>query len=336
MYQSVMLTYSDPTQTFLPPTAGSLAECIALDSAGERGAGAILGESAAAQRLRMQVRMLGPHFRLVLLLGEAGTGKEFAARALHSCSSHANGPFVRFECGRSDATAEELAEALKSAHRGTIYLRQIGAMRGDAQAALLAMLQRRERVLPGRIVVHGLEARIVASATDDPRVAVAAGDFLHGLHSRISAVTITLPSLRERMDDIPTLARYFLRCSGLDESPDLEVLQRATLSHWTDHRWPGNVRELKKMMQLAAEVSRMGDPPLQRMTSPPPEAALQPAPASNGAMRLHDVVEKHVFQVLKECSGNKVRAAEMLGISRSTLYRMLEPGPQGDKLVALR
>ncbi len=142
----------------------------------------ILGESAVMQRLRTRLRRLGPHFRTVLLRGETGTGKELVARTLHSYSSHAAGPFVIYHSalqaehgvastasGANFPVAEEdIAGLMKRAHRGTVFLDQIGELSAAAQADALAVLQRTERQRRRPIVVHGLEARIIATTSQRP------------------------------------------------------------------------------------------------------------------------------------------------------------------------
>ncbi len=290
----------------------------------------ILGESEAMRRLRMQVRLLGPHFRMVLLQGENGTGKRLAAEVLHRYSSHAAGPFVIYDCSRSGLSADDLADSLKAAHRGTIYLRQVHSLRRDAQAHLLETVQSRERTPPRRIVVYGLEARIVAATTEDLKVAVAAGAFSHDLYRRIASVTVTIPPLREHKEDIEAIAKGLVDGSGQQENPEVQARWKQLLHSRRDHRWPGNVEELQHVLSGLTERSGLDEGLLENAETHPAEEV------PNEAVRLQQVLEQHVFQVLKQCGGNKVKAAELLGISRSTLYRMLETGLKEDKLFALR
>jgi DNA-binding NtrC family response regulator len=336
MYSLAMFTTSNPTLAAFSPCATVQGEGRTVEYKPQQGDTTILGESEAMQRLRMQVRRLGPHFRIVLLRGEAGTGKTLTAHALHAHSSHAAGPLVPFDCARSEASADELIKALKAAHRGTIYLPRVNAMQRDTQATLINILKERDRVLSRPIIVHGLEARIIASSIEDLRASVARGGFLQELYHRISSVTIELTPLRERREDIPIIARHFLEASGLDKNTDLNALRHSILSQWIDHQWPGNVKELRRTMQQVVEVRPIGDHGTRRMKVAAAKTLHVSVASADSAVRLQDVVEQHVLQVLKDCSGNKVRAAEVLGISRSTLYRMLESGLQGDKLLGLR
>ncbi|MCU1324162.1 MAG: sigma-54-dependent Fis family transcriptional regulator [Acidobacteriaceae bacterium] len=309
----------EPSPIALPLPGGEMART-------SRGQEAIVGESAAMQRLRLQVRRLGPHFRILLLHGEAGTGKELVARTLHDLSSHASGPFVQLRCGHNGWWREkDLRSYLRAAHRGTLYFDQVGRLGVGHQAELLSVLRGRERGQDGPILVRGLEARIIASTAEDLRIAVATGGFLQELHRRIAAVEIPLPPLRERVEDIPGLVRYFIERHSADSALKPSVPSSV---YKAAYRWPGNVEELENMVRRGT-----GDGFGEQPTEEPDTdvTTVQAAPA-----RLQEVVEQHVLQVLKECGGNKVRAAEVLGISRSTLYRMLEAGLSVDKLPGLR
>jgi DNA-binding NtrC family response regulator len=302
----------------------------------------IIGDSPAIQLLRDQVRRLGPHFRTVLLHGETGTGKHLAARALHGFSAHAAGPFVIYRhapaaCGSNQSlyATTDIASLLQDAHRGTLYLDEISAIPREAQADLLAALQRRERTR-GPIVVHGLEARLIASTSEDLRVQVATGRFSEQLYRRLSTVEIELPPLRERTEDIPALAAYFLHQQAEPLGRRPLILTDEALEQMQARPWPGNVAELRQQMRTVSAKCASGRIEAHHLrtdaTLPEEqEPETKPSPA-----RLQDVVEQHVFQVLKECSGNKVRAAEVLGISRSTLYRMLDSGLQPDRIAGLR
>jgi DNA-binding NtrC family response regulator len=297
----------------------------------------ILGTSDGMTRLRTQIRRLGPYYRTVLLRGERGTGKHLVARALHGSSAHSEGPFVLWRSRLKSKTSVEdnIATALRAAHRGTLYLSQIEAMSEAAQAELLAALMSRQRLRCGPIVVHGLEARIIAATTEDLRVLTATGRFRTDLYSRLTTVEMEMPPLRERVEDIPLLAQEFVdRYAGI-AGKALDNLPEEYLAQLQAHGWPGNVRELKELMRRVVEESAGGRIEAEIVRSAE-QLEVRGAPEFNGLTRLQEVVEQHVFQVLKECAGNKVKAAEVLGISRSTLYRMLDAGLQGDKLVVPR
>ena len=304
----------------------------------------ILGESAVMQRLRTRLRRLGPHFRTVLLRGETGTGKELVARALHSYSSHAAGPFVIYnralqaELGVASTASganfpvaeDDIAGLMKRAHRGTVFLDQIGEMSATAQADVLEVLRRTERQRRRPIVVHGLEARIIATTTCDLRVLAASGRFGEELYYRMATVEIELPPLRERDEDMQLLAEYFIDRYARSYGRHVEGLTTEALEQMQAYRWPGNVRELKNCIRRAVVESDGRWIEARQVPIPVEMPEREGFVAQSSTGRLQEVVEQHVFQVLRECAGNKVRAAEMLGISRSTLYRMLEGGLQGD------
>ena len=309
----------------------------------------ILGESVAMQRLRMQVRRLGPHFRTVLLRGEAGTGKELVARALHSFSSHAEGPFVVFDAGNTSESSapgagrgagirgrEKIRRLMQAAHRGTLYLARIEELDVEAQAELPAVLKGRDRARRGPIVVHGLEARVIASTTGNLRALAATNRFTEELRARLTTVELELCPLRERPEDLAVLSEYFIARYAARYNKQMVEITQETVARMQEYRWPGNVQELKDRLRHAVTLG-VGD-----ILLPEERETLMGAPdqadtgSSATTARLQQVVEQHVFQVLKECAGNKVRAAELLGISRSTLYRMLDAGLQGDRMVGLR
>jgi DNA-binding NtrC family response regulator len=225
-----------------------------------------------------------------------------------------------------------MGSLLKAAHGGTLYLNRIEELTAAAQADLLAGLERRERSL-GPIPGDGLLARMIASTREDLGVLVATGRFHEELYRRISNVEINLPPLRERADDIPLLAQHFVSRYAEQYGKRVPEIAAGTLTRIQEYLWPGNVEELKTRMRRAVEESITGRIETESVGLPEgkPKSAAAAAPA-----RLQEVVEQHVFQVLKACSGNKVRAAEMLGISRSTLYRMLDTGLQSDNRVGLR
>jgi DNA-binding NtrC family response regulator len=288
----------------------------------------MVGESDAMCRLRTQIQRLGPHFRTVLLRGESGTGKELAARSLHGYSTHADGPFSVFRCAMGDVSLsdrtcaeERMAGALREAHRGTLYLDKIGRLSVPEQAGLLDALRRRDR-RRGPILVHGLEARIIASTGEDLRVHVATGRFHEELYQRLSTVEIELPPLRDRLEDLRALSEHFVRRFAAEYGKRLLRISPETLEGMSHHHWPGNVDELKLRIRSAL-LEGAGDRIEAAQVQSLSTAA---APSEAAPSRLQDVVEQHVFQVLKDCAGNKLKAAEMLGISRSTLYRMLDAG----------
>jgi DNA-binding NtrC family response regulator len=278
------------------------------------------------RRLRLQVRRIGPHFRTVLVSGEAGTGKRLVARALHAMSQSADAPFVV-------CPAAALEDALSASRHGTLFLDRVSEMSLAEQGRLLPVLKRHESVQSRDGARRTLDLRIVASTTEDLRMLVSTGRFRQDLYQRLATVDIALPPLRERMEDIPELARHFLGMLELPYGRLVHEIADGALARMQRYRWPGNVRELESVLrngviQCAGEVLESHDLPEFSEVSEPERTA----PVAYGSMRLQDVIEQHVLNVLKNCGGNKLRAAEVLGISRSTLYRMLDAGASADIL----
>jgi DNA-binding NtrC family response regulator len=297
----------------------------------------MVGESVAMQRLRLQVSRIGPHFRTVLVTGEAGTGKELAARALHRASPAANGPFVVCtgaaleDALENGATDDAVASLVQMARGGSLFIHEIGEIPLDAQGRLLRVLRQQERLrdsstLPQTADVR-TDLRLIASTSHDLRVMASSGRFKQELYHRVATVEVALAPLRERAEDIPVLAMHFLHRFACLHVKCVERITDHAMEKLTLHLWPGNIREMENILkswvlQSDGEVLEASTlPPFARMN---PEAA---SPEASGLL-LQEVVERHVLHVLKSCGGNKLRTAEALGISRSTLYRMLEARPE--------
>ena len=286
----------------------------------------MLGDGAAMRRLKMQVERLGPHFRMVTVRGEMGTGKELVARALHGCSLDREGPFVVCHSASlgdgSECDAEaRIRELMRTAYRGTVFFDGIEEMPLPAQSRLVRAIEQR------------MGTRMIASAGQDLRLLTASGRFRQDLYYRIGVVEIVLEPLRERLDEIPPLAMKFVeRFSDLYEKNVARIADDA-MERLMGHSWPGNVRELENVVRNGLLQCEGGALEAGHLTSLREKRCV---PVVDGGMsrgdaseRLQDVVEQHVLRVLKRCAGNKLRAAELLGISRSTLYRMLEGCAEG-------
>jgi DNA-binding NtrC family response regulator len=289
------------------------------------------------RRLRLQVRRIGPHFRSVLVSGEAGTGKELVARALHAMSQGASGPFVAcqaaeledalVECEAGAEAAGTLGRLMKRSQRGTLFLHEISEMHLEAQGRLLRVLKEYE-LAQGRLEApQKMDLRMIASTSEDLRALASTGRFRQELYQRLATVDIAVPRLRERIEDLPELARYFLRRFALVYGKGVHEIADEAMERMKTYRWPGNVRELESVLlssvlQSKGAVLESHHLPVFTEASVWEQAAVE----EGGSARLQDVVEQHVLRVLKDCGGNKLRAAEVLGISRSTLYRMLGAG----------
>ena len=301
---------SIPTFSHIVPAGGPVAP--ASPSKWE-----MIGESAAIRRLRLQVRRIGPHFRTVLVTGEAGSGKEMTARALHRMSAGASGPFVM------SAAGNRMDYLMKMAYGGTLFFDSIDEMPLATQDELLIILRKNEWAQEGLAAPMKAKVRIVAATSQDLRVLAAAGRFRQELQHRIAMLQIAAPSLRERADDVPLLATHFLERFTRMYGRRVRTIAGDAMERLRAHGWPGNVRELENAMRDA--VLRCEGSVLEARQLPAlAEAAEMKQTFCGEATKLQEVIEQHVLRVLNNCGGNKLRAAELLGISRSTLYRMLE------------
>ena len=253
----------------------------------------LAGTSAAAQRLRLQVERVAPYYRTAMLVGEAGCLKEQVARALQARSP------LRDDCFRVHHGRSFPDDALEIDSPTTLYIAGIGQLGLVQQEAILQKLRSAFRT--GRP-----ELRFICSSDVSPRGLVAAGRLNAEFLSCISAVEVRVSPLRERLEDLPAL---------LEGIP----LHRCALEALSQHHWPGNLRELHE--KISACMERAGSAPIGPEHLPDFTASRMD---DEGDLKLEAVLRRHVTAVLEGCAGNKLRAAEMLGISRSTLYRMLE------------
>ena len=277
----------------------------------------------------------------VLIQGETGTGKELVARAIHYASGRTDRPFVVVDCA---ALPETLFESelfghergaftgalaarrglLETSDGGTCFLDEIGELTAPLQAKLLRTLQERTVRRVGGNESIPVDVRIVAATNRDLRKLVAEGGFRDDLYYRLNVVTITVPPLRERRQDIPLLAQHFLEKFAHVADRPAKRLAADALALLVGYHWPGNVRELEHMIERALALSSA------EMLLPDDFPAhirggSERAPSLPAArMTLEEVKRWYVNKAPEEAGGNKLRAAELLGIDRRTLYRILE------------
>lgn len=304
----------------------------------------MIGQSSAMLEVFRQIRRVAPHFRTVLLTGETGVGKELAAQALHRLSPVAAGPFVTCDCSAVVATLAEselfghvkgsftgaVRDAIgvfEAASGGTLFLDEIGELPLALQPKLLRVLQNQEVQRVGSTAVRRIDVRVIAATHRDLHEMVREQRFREDLFYRLSMVHTKLPSLAQRAGDLPLLQRYFVERFAKQYNKGIRGITRRAEAVLAKHAWPGNVRELENVignacMMSEGEMIDVRDLPeyiRNRQTDhgdDHKEENLEPA-------TLDEMEKKHVMRVLESVGGNKVRAAEMLGVSRSKLYRIL-------------
>jgi DNA-binding NtrC family response regulator len=277
------------------------------------GCDALRGPSVVMERLRSQIWRVAPHFRMALLIGEDGTGCECVARTLHEGSR-----FREIALVPLSAEAAEARLAVPAGTQQVVYLEEAERLSRSAQGALLRLVRARGTRAPCVIARTRVDLKALASA----------GSFSGELAAALSALRITLPSLRERREDVSTLLRGVVMRQAEQLQRPAPRLAEDFVAKAEGFDWPGNLVQMEEMVRWllenrAAEELRGGDF----------EAACEGHKAVPGGavqavrmIRLEQLVQEHTQAVLLACHGNKLRAAEVLGISRSTLYRMLDAG----------
>ena len=281
----------------------------------------------------------------VLLVGEAGTGKEVLGRAIHAQSPRRGAPFVPVDCAAldPDAAAAELvgcgpqAAADGRARRGlaveadggTLYLDGIAALPADAQALLLELL-REEQVRPlGESKPRAVDVRILAATSRDLEAASARGEFDADLRQQLGLVRLEVPALRDRREDIPLLVDHFLERARSVLGKTLRAVDGETLERLTAYPWPGNIRELENVIERAAIVARSER--IMPQDLPATIGAPRPDPAESDDLSLkrarHELEAELILEALRRTDGNRTHAAKLLGIShRALLYKIKEYG----------
>jgi two-component system nitrogen regulation response regulator NtrX len=312
----------------------------------------MIGESAAVERLRAEIAQAAPSNGRVLIYGENGTGKELVARQVHAQSHRARGPFVEVNCA---AIPEELIESELFGHArgaftgalaarkgkfeladgGTLFLDEIGDMSLKTQAKVLRALQE-QRIEPvGGAGGVDVDVRVIAATNKDLEAEIRAGRFREDLYFRLNVIPFHVPPLRERREDVPLLARHFLRVLSAEHGRRAREIAEDALDALAALTWPGNVRELRNILERLVimtpgeRIERRHLPAsLFAPADAPVLAAIEPAaePGGDGTLiAARDEFERrYIQQRYRECGGNMSRTAEALGVERSNLYRKMK------------
>ncbi|HYL85039.1 MAG TPA: sigma-54 dependent transcriptional regulator [Candidatus Angelobacter sp.] len=295
----------------------------------------IIGESPAMKKVYEMIEMVAPTDATVLITGESGTGKEVVARAIHDASPRRLMPFMAIHCG---ALTETLLESelfghergaftgaqarrkgkFEAAEGGTVFLDEIGDISLKTQTDLLRVLQDKEIVRIGSTAPFKVDFRCIAATNRDLEAMVKEGTFRFDLFYRLNVVSLHLPPLRDRREDIPLLAESFLRKHAIAMNKSVARISPEAMTLLMNYDWPGNVRELENAVERALVIGKGPE-------IVPPDFPMQlTAPHSPSGRRLEDVARVHIERVLEETGWNLTRAAEILAIDRSTLYSKIK------------
>ncbi len=301
----------------------------------------MVGRSPAMRAVLDGARRFAPHLKAGVIVGEAGTGRQTLARALHALGPRHAAPFVVVDCAMHDAAALEAhvfgtcdpgrpADArpglVDHADRGVLYIDEVTRLTPGAQSRLLRMVEQGDVLPVGGFTAHRVDVVVLAGAASDPRKHAQAGRFRTDLFYRLAVVEFTLPPLRERREDIPYLVAVFVKAAADRLGKTLVGLAPEAEALLLSAQWPGNVRELHAALERACLLA---DGPL---VSAADVAAALPTGASDvgegdlagDGRPLSSVEREHIVRALQRAGGNKKAAARMLGVSRRALYRKLE------------
>jgi DNA-binding NtrC family response regulator len=308
----------------------------------------ILGKSKPMQQVYELIQLAAPAKSNILILGESGTGKELVAKAIHHHSRRAHGPFVTVNSGSmpADLLESNLFGHLRGAFTGavankkglfemastgSIFFDEIGNIPIDTQSKLLRVIQEREFMRLGGVETIKVDVRIIAATNADLDVMVQQGGFREDLYYRLNVITLTLPPLRKRTEDIPLLAQHFLGQYARENEKVIREISPQAMEAMLDYHWPGNVRELENVIERAVVLST-GESLGVDLLSPSvrhPESAGLPAPVlpANGIAFKEAVSEYErqiIIKALQASNGVQKRAAELLQVKPTTLHEMMK------------
>ena len=307
--------------------------------------GDMVGGSPLMLEVYSRIRRIGPHFRIALISGATGTGKELVARALHKYTPVSNKAFVVCNCaaivetlfeselfgyvkGAFTGATQDRAGLFEAADGGTLFMDEIGEIPLHLQSKLLRVLQNNEVQRVGTHTVRKIDVRVIAATNRDLRDMSAKKLFREDLFYRLSMLEIKLPRLAERKEDLPLLQKFFLNYFAAQLGKRVSGLSRRAQSVISRYFWPGNVRELQNVLGHACMMAE-GD----LIDLPDLPEYLHTRESSHegqGLLTLEEVEKRHVHAILDQVGGNKQEAAEILGISRATIYRILSQKDTGN------
>ncbi len=304
------------------------------------GFGGLVGTSPKMQRVYKLIEKVSQHNYPVVILGESGTGKELVARSIHYSGPRRQKPFVPVDCsalvptlieselfgyikGAFTGALHTKQGLLETADLGTVFLDEIADLPVDLQAKLLRALQEREIKPVGATERIGINVRVISATNRDLESAIRTGTFRQDLYFRLNVVQIKLPPLRERKSDIPLLTNFFLEKFSESQRAVRNVSEDA-MRRLMAYDWPGNVRELENAVERGVAL---GSGPILHVGDLPSNlqyASIERLPENDELVPLDELERRAIFRALRETSGDKLAAAHLLGIGKTTLYRKLK------------
>jgi DNA-binding NtrC family response regulator len=296
----------------------------------------LVGRSDAMQELFIMIQDVAESDSPVLITGETGTGKELVAKAIHAKSARQNGPFIPVNCG---AFPEHLLESelfghergaftgahrakkgrLDLAHHGTLFLDEVGTVPLKMQVDLLRVLETKEFHRLGGTTEIEVDFRTIAATNRDLQQAIKKGEFRQDFFYRLNVISLHIPPLRERRDDIPLLAEHFLDRYSRETNKDIDTISKEAMALFRQYDWPGNVRELENAIERAVVICK------KRRLGPEEFSFLEPQLlAAEKTYSLEKTQIAHLQKVLKEFDWNITKAAQALEINRVTLHKKIK------------
>ncbi|KIX20617.1 chemotaxis protein CheY [Flavobacterium sp. 316] len=296
------------------------------------------GNGIASIKLKKHIDLVAPTTLSVLITGENGTGKEVAAKTIHEKSNRCTGPFIAVDCGAipKDIAGSEFFGHIKgsftgavndkigcfeAANGGTLFLDEIGNLSYENQVLLLRAIQERKIKKIGSNIEIDIDIRLLSATNENLKSAVENGSFREDLYHRLNEFSILIPSLRDRKEDLESFAYLFLEKAALQLEKDVTKISDEALQILFQYNWPGNLRELQNYIKRATLLSAENTI---EASSLPEELTLSKYQENNFQFGLKDEAEKAaILNALSIAKGNKSRAAELLGVSRKTLYNKI-------------
>ena len=314
----------------------------------------MVGKSAAIKEVYQQIKTIAPTNYSVIIYGESGTGKEVVAKTIHSYSDRKNKPFVALDCGTlsKELAASEMFGHVKgsftgalsdkegmfeTANGGTLFLDEVGNLPMDVQVALLRVIQERKFKRVGGNKESIADIRILVASNENLKDSYTAGKFREDLYHRFNEFSIHIPPLRNRTEDIPSFAKFFLDQTAVELNKNLEGFEEEVMQLFLEYNWPGNLREFRNVIRRAALLTTGGlisknALPWEIVSGPLPESAttavasiMEKNTAPVAALKDAAAYAEYetIMNVLKQVKFNKTKAAEILQIDRKTLYNKI-------------